>query len=64
MSKEPDWLEKEVLEIINDLRGARFISMLAGYGDYELPAFIVSTLEQLMARAGVEVPPEEEEEDE
>ena len=64
MSKEPDVLEEDALEIIKELRGARYVSMWEGYGDYDLPAFIISTLEMLLQRAGVDVPPEEEDDDE
>lgn len=63
MGKEPDWIEQDALEIIKELRGAHFVAMWAGYGDYELPDFIVSTLESFLLRAGVDVPAEDEDEE-
>lgn len=63
MGKDPDWIEQDALEIIKELRGARYVAMWEGYGDYELPDFIVSTLERFLRRAGVEVPAEDEDEE-
>jgi hypothetical protein len=64
MCKEPSWIEQDALEIIKELRGARYVSMHEGYGDYDLPGFIISTLESFLQRAGVEVPDEDEDEEE
>lgn len=63
MSKEPDWFEEDAIEIIRALRGARYVAMWEGYGDYDLPDFIIATLEVFLKRAGVEVPPESDDED-
>lgn len=63
MGKEPDWIEQNALEIIKELRGARYVATRDGCGDYELPDFIVSTLESFLRRAGVESQAEDEEEE-
>jgi len=58
-----EWLVEEISDIIIEMRGARYVSMHAGYGDYDLPSLVVKVLEDLLTLHGHQVPPEEQDED-